>query len=365
MAVKLMVISSARSDWNMLRPVVKAAARVPGCEVALSIKRPFPDFPYEGRILFLPEMLASLVPGDDPADITSVAAAAMKLYSAHYANIAPDIVLIAGDRFEAMAAAFAATVHRIPVAHLHGGDHTAGSYDNQFRHAITKLAHLHFVANEEARERVVDLGEEHVFVTGNPALDELVAWRDATPLERDDHLLVVFHPETLSDDCGVVTAKTLGRALARSTRRIVGVSPTRDVGGEQVRRALVEELPGKVNSTWVDSMEPEQFWTEMATCAAMVGNSSAALIEAPVLRTPAVNVGDRQGGRVRAKNVIDVVPISGQPSIEQVIKQALALHGDRAVLDGVSPYGDGFATARIVKVLADLDSPKELLKKDW
>lgn len=343
-------MSTARSDWNMLRPVVQGASQCPGLTVEV--------------VRFKEGPLSTW--SDKPADIVGVAIQRMLGYSARLCAEQKDLVLIAGDRYEAVVAAFVAAVHQVPVAHIHGGDETVGSYDNMFRHCITKLSHLHFVATELAKERVIALGEDpkRVFRTGNPALDDLMTWADGEELQRDSHVLVVFHPETLAADFGVATAKALGKALANLGDPIVGVSPTRDVGGYRVRRALVDEVVGKVESTWWDSLLPEKFRKEMATCSVMVGNSSAGLIEAPLFGTPVVNVGDRQEGRLHGGNVVEVRPGAHWKEIRSAIVRARSTDF-RLAIERESPYGDGKAVARILEVLAGIPDPRALLKKPW
>jgi UDP-hydrolysing UDP-N-acetyl-D-glucosamine 2-epimerase len=294
-----------------------------------------------------------------------------------------DLVVVHGDRHEILAAAVASNVMGVPVAHIGGGDLTEGSQDDCFRHAITKLAHLHFPSNADSADRIVQMGEQpsRVHVTGCPGLDmvaetEILSREDTfrsaclTPCER--LVLVVFHPNTLGDTRAEV--KALTDALEPRREAIVLCGPNADEGCDIIRSAwdwlIVKALP---DSTPVsdprartgrvvghDNLEPRVFHSLMAHADVMVGNSSAGFYEAPHFGIPVVNIGDRQLGRVVPPNVTTVGPDAEM--ISAVVDQAMAM--PRNTL-GSSLYGDGHAAARIAGVISAIWDPKPLLRKQF
>lgn len=357
--MRLAVLTTGRQDWGILRSTCLALRRdvilLAGgmhCE---------PRFGTTSQLLvddgFAPELLRWAGTDEDaPAHVQ--AADALGLVGEALARHRPDALLLAGDRFETAAAALAATVARVPIVHLHGGEETAGAFDNALRHAITKLAHLHLTSHEEHARRVIAMGEDPaaVHVVGAPALDNLrrddLATRDE--LERDLGLplaapvvLVTLHPATLGGAPEDEVAALLA-AMDRVPATYVITLPNVDPGAAAIRARLVEAAarPGRCA---VEALGERRYFGLLRVADAMLGNSSSGLIEAPVLRLPAVNVGDRQRGRRREGNVIDV------PAEADAIAAALARALDpdfRRALPETSAFGDGRAAARIVEILA-------------
>ena len=247
-------------------------------------------------------------------------------------------VLLLGDRYETLAAALTATIDRLPIAHIHGGEASFGSFDNQIRDAITKLAHIHFVAAEPMRRRLLDLGEEphRIHVTGAPGLDNL-AEALSEPREPKPYFVVTYHPPTLGDPAGV------GALLAALTRfpsyRVIWTGANGDPGSGEVVRAFHTAGHAAVSYT------SEQYLFSVRQCAVVVGNSSSGIIEAPSLGVPTVNVGPRQDGRLHGPSVI-VCPEDAD-AIEAAIHRALVYDGP---FD--NPYGEPGASERIAGILA-------------
>jgi UDP-hydrolysing UDP-N-acetyl-D-glucosamine 2-epimerase len=282
----------------------------------------------------------------------------------------PDVVLVHGDRGEHLMVAFAALNLGIPVAHTQGGDRS-GNIDELQRHAITKLAHLHFPESEAAAVRIKRMGEDawRVHVVGSTYIDRIVgghfvqpvAARERVGLEPDEpFLLAVVHPETFLDrEENRLQAAAVFEALASTGLRVVVTYPCSDPGYEGVLDALrpYEQHPGFIVRRNVDN---DVYLGLMASAEALVGNSSAALVEAPYLRLPAVNVGRRQEGRERDSNVIEADPLVA--SITAAIERARSPEF-AATLDGGGRLGDGRAAERIVEVLRDVPLDDRLLRK--
>jgi UDP-hydrolysing UDP-N-acetyl-D-glucosamine 2-epimerase len=287
-------------------------------------------------------------------------------------SMKPDIALVLGDRFEILAAAQACLIHKLPLAHIAGGDVTEGAYDESMRHAITKMAHLHFVTNGDAARRVRQMGEDprHIHVVGSPGLDHL---RRAPLLHRaalesalgaplgERNLLVTFHPVTLARDDGLAEFEALLDALAAppaSTASIWFSRPNADSGGAAIDARLDEWAAAQGARVSVhSSLGQLRYLSLMAQCDAVVGNSSSGLYEAPSLGIPTVDIGSRQQGRLAATSVLRCAP--QRHAITQAIERALELDAGRTV----NPYGDGRSAPRIVAVLKAVPDLRALLRK--
>lgn len=282
----------------------------------------------------------------------------------------PDLLLLLGDRGEMLAGAIAALHLGIPIAHLHGGERS-GTVDESIRHAITKLAHLHLVATEESRDRIVRMGErpEHVHVVGAPSLDDIVQ-RPATPraevlaklgLPADArYALVLFHPVVQqSAEAGPQTQALVdalhGEVSARGWA-IVWLAPNSDAGsGAILERARQAEGAGRLRV--LTHLPRDDYLDALGAAEVLVGNSSSGIIEAASCGTPVVNIGLRQNLRQRNANTIDCEP--DRAGIAGALRQALAM-GRQAPRN---VYGDGHASERIAELLATLPLPDRLLDK--
>jgi UDP-hydrolysing UDP-N-acetyl-D-glucosamine 2-epimerase len=303
--------------------------------------------------------------GDDtPAAITRATGAAVAGIGDALASLAPDIVVVLGDRYEILAAATAAALHRVPVAHLHGGEVTQGAVDDAMRHAITKMSHLHFAAAEPYRRRILQMGEDpaHVHTVGTIGLDniERLELMDADALGRDigldlsgGYFLVTYHPATLSDTASETGAAALVEALDRFPElKVILTGVNADAGNAAIRRvfdAFAAANPERVAS--IVSMGQVRYLSAMKHCAAVVGNSSSGLVEAPSLGVPTVNIGDRQKGRLRATSVIDCG--DGAADIAAAIEAAIGDTHRKVAKRTVSPFGTSGVSARIAAVLRD------------
>lgn len=281
-------------------------------------------------------------------------------------QVRPDVVLLLGDRGEMLAGALAAIHLNIPVAHIHGGERS-GTVDEPIRHAISKLAHVHFTATEEARERLIRMGErpDRVFVSGAPGLDGLAD----TPLTPRAHFmaengldperpfaLIVFHPVLQEIHQARIDVQAILDALSASGLQILALMPNSDAGSAAVRETLQEAAEHRL-ITLRTHLPRRDFIAAMAHAELMAGNSSAGIIEAASFGTPVLNVGRRQNLRERNANVRDLP--AEFASLHQAIDELLA-HGR---FPRVNVYGDGKAGARIVQRLAEVPLDADLLNK--
>lgn len=290
-----------------------------------------------------------------------------------FERLAPDMLVVLGDRFEILAAVQAALVARLPVAHLHGGETTEGAFDESIRHAITKMAHFHFVATEAYRQRVIQLGEQpaRVWNVGAPGLDHLrrqTLW-DRQRLADDlgqpltqPVFLVTYHPVTLEAGTGMEALEALLEALdAFPTAQVIITKANADTGGRAINQRLEAygaAHPGRVGV--YASLGQVRYLSALRAADVVIGNSSSGIIEAPAFQKPVVNIGARQQGRVRAASVIDVAPT--YEAIRAGIEQALS-PAFQATLRGVtSPYGEGRASVQIKERLKEVDVQGVLVK---
>jgi UDP-hydrolysing UDP-N-acetyl-D-glucosamine 2-epimerase len=268
-------------------------------------------------------------------------------------------LLTVGDRLETASAALAATLSRIPIAHLHGGEQTLGAFDDQLRHAITKLSHIHLVSHDEHRRRVIALGEDPdtVHVVGAPGLDAAVRTDlpDRAALERElgmelrsPVVIVTVHPATLDADPARVAA-AVAAAMDRVDATYVVTLPNADPGGEQVRRILINATSAMGRQA-VEALGERRYWGLMRIADAMLGNSSSGLVEAPAVDLPAVNVGDRQLGRRREANVIDAP--ADPDRIVEALRTALEPETRRRIAERHPPLADGRAGRRVADIIA-------------
>lgn len=315
------------------------------------------------------EMLLS---SDSPAGIAKSMGLGMIGFGDALATLKPDLLVVLGDRYEMFAAAQAAMVAGIPLAHIAGGDTTEGAYDEAIRHSLTKMAHLHFVTNEVAARRVRQMGEDpkHVYNVGSPGIDYIKRMRLLTRQEieeqlgfklRQRNLLITFHPVTLESDSAGRQLEALFEACERLGPDVglIFTKANADNDGRMINEALERFAQDKPSAAVYASLGQQRYLSVMAIASAVVGNSSSGLYEAPSFGVPTVNIGDRQRGRLQASSVLSCPPEAD--AIERAIRDAFT----RDCSDAVNPYGDGHAAARIHRVIGEFGEYRSLLKKTF
>lgn len=378
MSRRICVVSSSRADYSLLYWVMKGIKQTPGLtlQVAVTGMHLSPEFGLTVRVIEadgfpIDARVEGLLSSDTACGVTKSIGVTTIGFADALERLRPDILVILGDRFELLAAAQAALIARIPVAHIAGGDTTEGAYDEAIRHSITKMSHLHFVTNAQAQRRVLQMGEDpaYVFNFGSPGVDNIRHCRllDRAALEADlgirfraRNLLVTFHPVTLDPQGSAEHMNELFDGL-RGFGEDVGIiftMPNADSDGRVIRSMIegfVAESQGRAAA--FESLGPTRYLSVMAQVDAVVGNSSSGLYEAPSFRKPTVNIGDRQRGRLRAESVIDCPTRAS--AIKEAIERAFTLDCSRVV----NPYGDGYAAEKIVAKLLEVPDPRALLQK--
>lgn len=379
------MVTTSRADYGIYRPVLRQLCAEPELELRLVVTGTHLSAAHGTTVREIEAdgfSVSARVPmpmaSDGPAEWALAMGAVTSGCGRIFSDLSPDVVLVLGDRLEMHAAAVATVPFNLPLAHLHGGEVTEGALDDVFRHSLTKLSHLHFVATERYRQRVLQLGEEpwRVTVSGAPGLDELpqptpaslaaLAARVALPLAHRGFLLVTFHPATREPGAALDQVACLVGALDQTALPVLITMPNADPGGSAIRAAWRDALATRSSWRAVENLGGQLYGAAMGHAAAMVGNSSSGLIEAPSLGLPVVNIGTRQAGRVRGANVIDVECTTA--AIGAGLRHALADAFRAAIAGAPNPYGDGQAAARIVAVLREVELGQSLLKKrfvDW
>ena len=373
------VVTCGRSDLGYCLPLMRAIAEHPALalEVIATGMHLAPEFGLTVRHIeeagfSVRHRVESLLASDTPEGIGKSMAVGLMGFAQLFAQWRPDLLVVHGDRFDALPAALAALPHRIPLAHISGGDVTEGAMDDAIRHAMTKLSHLHFVELEPLGRRVQQMGEEpwRVTVCGSLSLDAMRQMPLMEPQElaqtlgvraEEPFLLVTFHPATLeAEHTGAQIAELLA-ALEPAGLPCVFTYPNADPSGRQIIAAVRAFCERHPSSRLLVNAGQRGYFSLMARARAMVGNSSSGIVEAASFHLPVVNVGDRQRGRLRPANVIDVPP--ARAAIRAAISEAVGEAFRARWRDLRNPYGDGHAARRIVERLAEVDLTGRVLIK--
>ncbi|NLR61852.1 UDP-N-acetylglucosamine 2-epimerase (hydrolyzing) [Chitinophaga polysaccharea] len=292
-----------------------------------------------------------------------------------FAELKPDVVLLLGDRFEILAAAIAAMISRIPIAHCHGGESTEGAFDESIRHSITKMSQLHFAATESYRKRVVQLGEHpsRVFNVGALGVENInkLPLLDRRQFEEsigfelgERNLLITFHPVTLEVESADNQFRTLLKVLDEMEAcKLIFTKANADTDGRIINQ-LIDEYTSKNShkSIGFTSLGQLRYLSALQHIDAVVGNSSSGIAEVPSFKKPTINIGDRQAGRIKATSIIDTPPDAA--AIQAAIEKAFSAKFQASLAEVRNPYGDGNASVEILKILKGAELEK-LLKKQF
>lgn len=380
MSRKICVVTGSRAEYGLLYWVMKEIVAAPELElqVVATGMHLSPAFGHTYREIendgfLINSKVEMLLSSDTSAGISKSVGLGILGFTDALQDLAPDVIVLLGDRFESFAAAVAALFARIPIAHIHGGEVTQGAYDEALRHSITKMAHLHLAAAERYRERILQLGESpsRVFTVGSPGIENM---RRLKLLSRPEierimkislgrrSFLVTFHPVTLDDNSAPDQLGALLSALGElEDTTMVFTMPNADAGGHlipEMIRDFVAKKPSSYHS--VTNLGTLKYLSLMRCVDAVVGNSSSGIIEAPSLKIATVNIGNRQKGRLRATSIIDC-----EPSVAEIRAALRTVFSEdfRSKLAATSnPYGEGETSKRIVEILKTVDLT-DILKK--
>ena len=313
---------------------------------------------------------------DSESGIAKTIGTGSQLFADAFKDLRPDLVVIFADRFEMLAASIAAYVAKVPIAHLHGGETSQGVIDEAFRHAITKMSHIHFPATEVYRNRIIQLGEnpKHVFNFGSMGLEGLHHLRLLTRSQLEERLrfnldgrvaLCTYHPVTLEKSNPGEQIEGMLKALKRSELKVIFSKSNADTHGSLINgrlRKFCRSNPGKY--MLIENLGQLLYLSCLKHCDVMVGNSSSGIIEAASFKMPVVNIGDRQKGRIRNKNIIDVG--YAERDITKGIKRALSSEFKKSLNGLKNPYdrfADGKVSLRIKDKLKIISLNEQMIKK--
>jgi UDP-hydrolysing UDP-N-acetyl-D-glucosamine 2-epimerase len=376
------VVTTSRADYGIYRPILRAIEASDELRLRLYVSGTHLSTTFgmtvreiEEDRFEIAERIEMMLSSDSPEGIAKSMGIGTMGFSQAFARSKPDILVVLGDRFEMHAAGLAALPFTIPVAHIHGGETTAGAIDESLRHSLTKLSHLHFTATEEYARRVIQMGEEpwRVTVSGAPALDAVKGFVP-TPvgdlesfcgmdLPERGFLLVTFHSATIESGKAGEQARELLSAIAEMGLPALFTMPNADAGGHEIRRQILEFVGTTPHARVVENLGARRYFSLMSRACAMVGNSSSGLVEAASFGLPVVNVGDRQAGRTRSANVVDVD--GDRVAIGAAIWKATSQEFRSSLGNLVNLYGDGTASSKITARLTSQALGPPLLRKKF
>ncbi|PKM82393.1 MAG: UDP-N-acetylglucosamine 2-epimerase (hydrolyzing) [Firmicutes bacterium HGW-Firmicutes-14] len=378
---KICVVTGSRADYGLLFWLLKEIQADPALElqVIATGMHLSHEFGLTYKIIeedgfFLNAKVEMLMSSDSPVGITQSIGIGTIGFASALDGLQPDILVLLGDRYEILAAAQAALIASVPIAHIHGGETTEGVIDEAIRHAITKMSQFHFVAAEDYRRRVIQLGEmpERVLNYGAPGLDNIKRLKLLNREELEQSInfkfgqinfLVTYHPETLEKSGPQKALTEIFKALDHFPEaKVIITKHNADTYGRIIGRMIdvyASKHPGRV--TVYTSLGQLNYLSAMKIMDLVIGNSSSGIIEAPALKRPSINIGNRQTGRLKAASIIDCTENS--QSIISAIKKALS-HEFQIMLPGVSSlYGCGHTSAQIKEFLKTVDIDTVLMKK--
>ena len=381
MARKICIITGTRAEYGLLYWLLKEIEAdkelqlqviVTGMHLSPEFGLTYKEIEKEFKINKKIEMLLS---SDTSVGISKSMGLAQISFAESYDELKPDIVIVLGDRYEIFSATSAAMIARIPIAHIHGGEKTEGAFDESIRHSITKMSHLHFTATNEYKNRVIQLGEHpsRVFNVGGMGIENI---KRLKLLSKDEfeksiefklnskNILVTFHPVTLENSTAKEQFQQLLDAIDElEDTNIIFTKANSDTDGRVINQMIDEYVTKNSHKSIVfTSLGQLRYLSALQYVDAVVGNSSSGLAEAPSFKIGTINIGDRQKGRIKASSVIDCEP--NKDSILKSFEKLYSKEFQETLKTTINPYGDGYASKKIVEIFKSVDL-KNILKKSF
>ena len=378
---KICVITGTRADYGLLRWVMQGInedsdlnLQIIATGMHLSTEFGLTYKAIEADGFEITSKVKMLTSSDTSVGIAKSIGLGMIGFADALNELNPDLMVVLGDRFEIFAAAATALVARIPVAHLHGGETTEGAFDEAFRHSITKMSHLHFVAADEYKQRVIQLGEqpEHVFLVGGLGIDNIKRLKllGRNALEADlgfkfgkKNLLITFHPVTLENSSAVNQMEALLSVLTQlEETQLIFTMPNADTEGRTLIKIVKQFASQHANAHAFTSLGQLRYLSCIAQVDGVVGNSSSGLTEVPSFKKGTINIGDRQRGRLQATSIINCKPT--EKSIANAINTLYSPAFQVDLSQVRNPYGEGGASEKVVNTLKSINI-KNIVKKSF
>ena len=378
---KICVVTGTRAEYGLLRWVMQGIKDDPGLELQIIVTgmhlSPTFGLTYkeiEKDGFHIDYRIETISEFDSPIGISESIAKGVQGCAIALSELNPNLIVLLGDRFEVFAAATAAMVARIPIAHIHGGESTEGLIDEAFRHSITKMSQIHFVAAPQYRDRVIQLGESsnNVFLVGGLGLDNIkrltlldkVALEEALGLKfKSRNLLVTFHPVTLENDTAEQQMNDLLEVLAGlDDTTLIFTLPNADTGGRVIIKMIEDFVDSYPNAYSYKSLGQLRYLSCLQFIDGVIGNSSSGLTEVPSFKKGTINVGDRQLGRLKAESVINCKP--SQLEIKHALDVLYSQDFQQTLENVKNPYGTGGASEKVLEVLRSIEL-SDLVKKKF
>lgn len=378
---KICVVTGTRAEYGLLYWLMKEIQADPEFELQLVVTGMHlsPEFGLTYKEIekefTITKKIEMLLSSDTSVGISKSMGLAQISFAECFEELKPDILVVLGDRYEIFSAVSAAMIARIPIAHLHGGETTEGAFDESIRHSITKMAHLHFTAAEEYRQRVIQLGEcpDRVFNVGGMGIENIKRLKLLNKEEfeksinfklNEKNLIVTFHPVTLENSTAKEQFQELLSALdTLSDTNIIFTKANSDTDGRIINQKIDDYVAkNRDKSVAFTSLGQVRYLSALQFMDAVVGNSSSGLIEAPSFKIGTINIGDRQLGRLKAQSIIDCEP--WQKSIEQAFEKLYSDAFQESLKNIQNPYGDGIASKRIIEIIQIMNL-SNILKKSF
>jgi GDP/UDP-N,N'-diacetylbacillosamine 2-epimerase (hydrolysing) len=377
---KICVITGSRAEYGLLRWVMQEIKESENLELQLvacgmhlseAFGSTLSEIENDG---FKVNCKVDILDSDSSLGVTSAMSRGLVGFAEAFESLKPDVIVVLGDRFEIFSAVTAALITKIPVAHIHGGEITIGAFDDALRHCITKMSHLHFVATQEYKNRVIQLGEnpKTVFVVGGLGIENInkLTLLSKPELEKalnlkfeNKSLLVTFHPVTLDEITPLEQINELLAALdVLKDTTLIFTAPNADPGGSIVRQQIDKFVNKKSNAHFFASLGQLKYLSCLTHVDGVVGNSSSGILEAPSLKKGTINIGNRQKGRTQSNSIINCLP--NKESILDALETLFADEFQKSLSSTVNPYGAGNSSKEVVEVLGSI-SLEGIIKKEF
>lgn len=385
---KICVVTATRAEYGLLRPVIEKIDKdsqlelelvVTGMHLSEKFGCTYLEIEQDGYEIN--EKIEILSDDNSSLGICSTMSVVIKEFACYFKKTSPDMLIILGDRYEIFAVASAASIFRIPIAHLYGGETTEGAFDEAFRHSITKMSYLHFTATEQYRQRVIQLGEDpkRVFNVGSLGSENIknLSLLSKEELEKSINFkfnkpvaLVTFHPVTLEDESVKKQfSEVLNSFEGQNQIKIIFTKANADTDGIIINEMIDDYVASNPDRTVAfTSLGSLRYLSTLKYCTLVIGNSSSGIIEAPLFKIPTINIGNRQRGRIQVESIINCE--TKIEDIKKAISLALSEEFSSYIKHVKTPYekeNTSFEIVRIVKILlqdGNLDLKKEFYNLD-
>lgn len=368
--IKIGVVTATRAEYGLLRPLMKKIEKDPECELILFVTGTHLIPEYGSTVNYIKEdgfqnfkEVYVNIKTENPKEISLTMGRYFKEFATVFEENKIDILIVLGDRYELIPICFCAVNAKIPIAHISGGEVTAGAIDDAIRHSVTKLSYLHFPACETYKKRIIQLGEnpERVFNVGDPGVENIYSndfieeneIREKLNIPQNkDYFIVIFHPTTLEEISPIKQVEEVIKAIEKfEDIFFVVMKSNADLGGREINERLFRYVKEKNNVVLFSSLKPNEYLSLQKYSCGMIGNSSSGIVETPCFGLPTINIGDRQKGRLMADSIINVSIEAKQ--IESAIKESRKSAFKIKAKKTINPYGKGETSSSILKIIKE------------